>query len=357
MVVATAAFAMGLACSNVSGQITDVASLSPASVELFHLAMAAQQKQDFAAAERSYSLLLEDAPEFLPARFNLGLVFDAEGKTQAALDEFLAVGKRMAVFPGVQLFTGIENFRLGKYDVAEAALRIASDQSPNNANCWFWLAKTELALSHAAEGKAALDAALRISPEDPSSLYLLALMDIANQDLARGEEVLTRLVEKYPKVPEFHQSLGSVYYMQARLEKAQAEYNSQLSLDAHNPQALSMLGVILLDRGEASAAIPYLQQGLEANSRIPYLQRKLGQALFAMNQPQEAIVHLKEASVLDPQDATAHFLLWKIYSSLRDKELAAQELETFKRLQAAQPANLGSQVLLGTMPGDKRSTP
>jgi len=202
---------------------------------------------------------------------------------------------------------------------------------------------------HTSEGKAALDAALRISPDDPSSLYLLALFYISEQDLVRSEELLTRLVEKYPQIPEFHQSLGSVYYMQARLEKAQAEYNRQLVIDPHNPQALSMLGVILLDRGEASSAIQYLQQGLDANPRIPFLQQKIGQALFEVNRPQEAIQHLHEAVILDPQDSTSHFLLWKIYTALHRSQNATEELEAFRKLQTAHQNRSPSNPLSNTM--------
>lgn len=330
-------------------QATEAASLPPATGELFRAALAEHQGQDLAAAERDYRLVLAQSPGFLPAQFNLGLVLDAQGKTKDALDQFLLVDEELPTFPGSQLFSGIENFRLGKYNASEEALRLATQQSSNDVRGWFWLAKAEFALSHASEGKAALDAALRISPDDPSSLYLLALFYISEQDLARSEEQLTRLVGKYPQVPEFHQSLGSVYYMQARLEKAQAEYNSQLAIDPHNPQALSMLGVILLDRGEASSAIQYLQQGLDANPRIPFLQRKIGQALFAVNRPEEAIQHLHEAVSLDPQDSTSHFLLWKIYTALHRSQNAAEELEAFRKLQTAQENRSPGNPLSNTM--------
>jgi protein O-GlcNAc transferase len=330
-------------------QITDAASLPSASADLFRAAMAEQQNQQLAAAEKDYRLVLEQSPGFLPARFDLGLVLDGEGSFQDALDQFLIVDRELATFPGSQFFTGIESFRLGKYGAAEQALHLATQQSSNDARCWFWLARTEFALSHEAEGKAALDEALRIAPDDPSSLYLRALAYISDQDLARSEALLSRLIERYPQVPEFHQSLGSVYYLQAQLDKAQKEYNSQLAIDPHNPQALSMLGVILLDRGQASAAIPYLEQGLHANPRISFLQRKMGQALAAANRPQDAIAHLKEAIDLDPQDATAHFLLWKAYSALHEPQDAATELEAFQKLDAAQQHRLPASSLPGAM--------
>jgi tetratricopeptide (TPR) repeat protein len=315
-------------------QITDAASLPPASADLFRAAMAEQQNQQLAAAERDYKRLLVQSPDFLPARFDLGLVFDGEGSFQDALDQFVRVDREQATFPGSEFFTGIENFRLGRYGAAEQALRLATQQTANDSHCWFWLARAELALAHKAEAETALDEALRIAPDDPSSLYLRALAYISDQDLASSEAVLVRLVEKYPQVPEFHRSLGSVYYMEAQLDKSQKEFEGELAMDPPDPQALSMLGVILLDRGKPSDAIPYLEQGLMANPRISFLQRKMGQALSAANRPQDAIPHLKEALALDPQDATAHYLLWKIYSGLHQTEGAAKELEAFRKLDA-----------------------
>jgi len=353
-----AGFVIILACAVVAArsQITDAASLPDESAVLFHAAMSEQQNQQLAAAEKDYRRVLERSPEFLPARFDLGLVLDGEGSFQNALDQFLIVDKELATFPGSQFFTGIESFRLGKFSEAEQALHLATQQSSNDSRCWFWLARTEFALSHETEGKAALDEALRIAPDDPSSLYFRALAYMSDQDLARSEAILIKLVEKYPQVPEFHQSLGTVYYMEAELDKAQSEYKSQLAIDPHNPQALSMLGVILLDRGQAPAAIPYLEQGLDANPRISFLQRKMGQALSAADRPQDAIQHLKEAIALDPQDATAHYLLWKVYSELHQAQDAATELEAFRKLDAAQQNRIPASSLPAAMlPGNKTS--
>ncbi|MGC2638350.1 MAG: tetratricopeptide repeat protein [Acidobacteriaceae bacterium] len=332
----------------------DATSLDPQSAALFRDALAAQRQQDLPAAEKDYTALVQTAPQFLPARFNLGLVLDGEGKPQPALDQFNQVRTESGDFPGVQLFTGIENFRLGNLSDAESALRIATKQSPGDTRCWFWLAKTEFAMQRDTEGKAALDAALRTSPEDPSALYLLSQYDIAGQDLAGGESVLTGLVSRYPQVPEFHQSLGSVYYLEARLDKAEEEYRNQLAIDPHNPQALSMLGVILLDRGQAAEAIPLLQLGLDANPKIPYLQRKLGQAYFEEDRLQDAIPHLQQAVALDPQESTAHFLLWKIYTAQHKPKEAAAELAAFRKIQPAQAnrpaATPGTTAPRGTLP-------
>ena len=74
-------------------QITAASSLSPADAELFRAGLDAQRNQDLKAAEKDYSLLVERLPQFLPARFNLGLILDAEGSPQNALEQFLIVGK------------------------------------------------------------------------------------------------------------------------------------------------------------------------------------------------------------------------------------------------------------------------
>lgn len=323
-----------LLVNGTAGQTVNASDLAPNDAEIFQRALQAQQNRDLPSAEEEYRALVNRIPQFLPARFNLGLVLDGEGRTAEALDVFEAVRAINPSFPATQMFTGIEDFRLGRLEAAQKALDLATDQSPHDSRCWFWLARTEFASGKATQGKQALDKALAISPDDPSSLYLLAQSLISSQDLTGAERTLDGLAARYPQVPDFHQSLGSVYYLEARLDMAEAEYRTQLQLDANNPQALSMLGVILLDRGQAKEAVPYLAKGLNANPRIPYLQRKMGQALLESGDAQGAITHLREATTLDPHEATAHFLLWKAYKSLDWKTEAEAELSAFRKLQS-----------------------
>lgn len=322
-------------------QTTNAAELAPQDAALFEEGLSAQQQHDLPMAEREYRALLAKQPDFLPARFNLGLVLDAQGRAADALAAFDQVRTRKPDFPAAQMFAGIEEFRLGRMEASANALQIAVQQSPSDTRCWFWLARANFALNNTAEAKAALDKALAISPDDASALYLLAQYQISAQDLTGAERVLSSLVARYPRIPDFHQALGSVYYLEARLDKAEEEYRAQLQLDAGNPQAVSMVGVILLDRGQAKDAIPYLAKGLAANSQIAYLQRKMGQALLESGDAEQAIAHLQRAAILDRDEATTHFLLWKAYSGLGQKPQAAAELETFRKLES-QPKTVGA---------------
>jgi predicted Zn-dependent protease len=345
--------AMALVASRAGSQSVNLAELGPDEAELFRAGLAAQQNRDLPAAERSYRTLLATRPDFLPARLDLGIVLDAEGRTVDALDAFDAVRSREPAFPAAQMFAGIEQFRLGKFQEAVSALHLATEQSASDSRCWFWLARANFALGKTSDGKAALDKALAISPGDASALYLLAQYQISAQDLNGAERVLAGLVTRDPRIPDFHQSLGSVYYMEAMPDKAEAEYRTQLQLDADNPQALSMIGVILLDRGQAKEAMPYLAKGLDANPRIAYLQRKMGQALLESGQPDQAVPHLRQAATLDAQEATAHFLLWKAFTSLDRKPEAAAELETFRKLQMQTPAQTGLPGIQPLNPGPR----
>lgn len=324
-----------------AAQMMNAAELAPEDAARFRDGLAAQQNRDLSSAERDYKELLARTPDFLPARFNLGLVLDAEGRTADALNAFDAVRSRKPNFPAAQMFAGIEEFRLNHLEAAANALRVAVEQSPTDVRCWFWLARANFATGNTAEAKTALDKALAISPDDASVLYLLAQYDISEQDLAGAERVLIGLVTQYPQVPDFHQSLGSVYYQEARLDKAQEEYRTQLQLDAGNPQALSMIGVILLDRGQAKGSVPYLAKGLAANPKISYLQRKMGQALLESGDAAQAVKHLQQATALDNRDATTHFLLWKAYTAMGRKNEAAAELNIFRKLQSQPKMSTG----------------
>jgi tetratricopeptide (TPR) repeat protein len=345
--IAIAVLLPAIMAKGAAAQTVSASDLRPGDAAVFQNALAAQQDRDLPTAERDYQTLLSTSPEFLPARFNLGLVLDAESRTADALDAFEAVQAIEPTFPAVQMFVGIENFRLGRLEAAHTALDLATQQSPDDLHSWFWLARADFADGKIAHGKEALDKALTISPDDASSLNLLAQYLISAQDLTGAERILISLESRYPRVPDFHEALGSVYYLEARLDKAEEEYRTELGLDESNPQAPSMLGVILLDRGQAKQAVPYLEKGLDANPRIAYLQRKMGQALLESGETEGAIAHLRQATALDAHEATAHFLLWKAYTLLGQKSQAAAELEAFRKLQSEPRIAAGTPAITG----------
>lgn len=70
-------------------QSTDSAALAPESAVLFQEGLAAQQNRDLLTVEKDYAFRLARFPDFLPAQFNLGLVFDREGRIREAIDQFL----------------------------------------------------------------------------------------------------------------------------------------------------------------------------------------------------------------------------------------------------------------------------
>jgi tetratricopeptide (TPR) repeat protein len=307
---------------------------------LFHKAIAEQRNQDPKSAETDYKEVIYNSADFLPAHFNLALVYDAEDRSDDALIELAYVEHKMPLFPEAQFFIGIENFRLTRYKTALDALQLAVQQDPNNPLGWFWLGKTYYATSQPDKAKSALQRTLSMAPDHPGALYLMSLIEISEQDLVRSESVLASLVERYPQTLDFRQALGTVYYLEAQPDRAEKQYREILRISPSDPQALSMTGLIYLDRGEATAAIPFLKRGLAANPKVAFLQVKLGQALVDANRFDEGLPHLQRAASLDPQNPAPHFLMWKIYSEKKDRESATKELQEFKKLAASVPERL-----------------
>src|SRR5580704_5262352 len=78
-------------------------------------------------------------------------------------------------------------------------------------------------------------------------------------------------------------------HQQGRLTEARGLYERILSLNSSDSQAMSLLGVLLMQAGEAAAAAECFANALtfRPNDSALYIYR--GSALSALNRPEEAI--------------------------------------------------------------------
>ncbi len=94
-------------------------------------------------------------------------------------------------------------------------------------------------------------------------------------------------------------------YESDRLDEAESLCRGILSRDPDHLEAAYVLGRILLDRSDPSAAIPLLRRAVKLAPDWPEVQANLGAALFMRGKLDEAAYHIRKASALDPEDAEA----------------------------------------------------
>ena len=100
---------------NLAGQaIPSNAARASAIESHFAAAQQAQRDKDFATAEREYQAVLALAPDFAEVHMNLGLVYQLQDRSSAAMTEFRRALKLKPGLAGANFFLGVDYCKTGE---------------------------------------------------------------------------------------------------------------------------------------------------------------------------------------------------------------------------------------------------
>ena len=269
----------------------------------FSAAQEAQQRDDYAAAEREYRAILAEAPNFAEVHMNLGLLYQLQDRTPEAMAEFRRALKVKPTLAGANFFLGVNYCKNGDGAKAIPYLKAASRQEPNRADIWSWLATAQEISGDSQAEVTTLKHALSLQPRDADMLYLLghAYERLAKQEVTRLEKASPAsswseqlLAESYssstewsfavirfqnalmlsPNRPGLHVRLGEVFLRAGRVDQAAQEFEQELQIDANNLRAIVRRGEVKLIQGDIDAALKDWTRAL--NMDRPRTERVLG---------------------------------------------------------------------------------
>jgi len=250
----------------------------------FEAARQAQQRQDYAAAEREYQAVLTVAPEFAEAHMNLGLVYQLQNRNSDAMMQFRRALKLKPALAGANFFLGVDYCKLGEATKAIPFLSAAAKAEPARADTWSWLATAlEMSGQFPAE-MATLKRALKLHPKNIDLLYLLGQTyeRLGKEEVATLQRLAPKswraeqlLAESYatssqwpsavihfqnalavsPQARGLHVELGEVFLRAGKLKPANDEFEAELNMDPHNLRALVRRGEAKLIRGDVDGAL------------------------------------------------------------------------------------------------------
>ena len=121
------------------------------------------------------------------------------------------------------------------------------------------------------------------------------------------------------------------------LDRAEVAYRQVLERDAHDVNALRLLGTVLNAKGRTDEALPLLQQAVEAEPERYANHNNLAVALMAVGRLDEAADHCHQAIAIDASCPDAHKNLAAIFSQQKRLDQAAACFETLVRLDPTNP--------------------
>ena len=250
----------------------------------FSAAQEAQQRHDYAAAEREYRAVLAEVPNFAEVHMNLGLVYQLQDRTSEAMTEFRRALQIKPTLAGANFFLGVDYCKSGDGAKAIPYLRAASRQEPNQPDIWSWLATAQEISGDIPAEIRTLKHALSIEPRDVDLLYLLghAYEKLGKQEVSRLEKAAPAsswseqlLGESYssstqwsfavirfqnalaqtPNRAGLHLRLGEVFLHAGRLDQAAREFEQELRISPDSLRAIVRQGEVKLIQGDTDAAL------------------------------------------------------------------------------------------------------
>jgi tetratricopeptide (TPR) repeat protein len=331
-------------------------------------AMAAKDPEAAAAALEK---LVRLTPDVAAVHANLGMVYYAQGNYHKATEAFeraVQLSPRMAE---AKLMLGICYAETGKFQEAipilDPAFRHPANSETGRA-IGLQLLHAYTALRQPAKASEVSEELLSRYPDDPEILYrasrmhsdrslqvMLHLVDVAPESawkrMAFGEvhEAQKRYdlaiieyrnaLRRDPTLPTLHFHLGHAILLNAQdneaaRDQALQEFQQELAVDPHNPDAEYEIGEINRERGQLDQAREHFLRAIQNDSRFEEAQVAVARILVDLKKPKEALPYLLVAVRLDPADEISHFLLARVYSALGDVAKSQDETQLFQKYHA-----------------------
>ena len=258
----------------------------------FTAAQQAQDRQDYAAAEREYRAVLAVSPDFAEVHMNLGLVYQLQNRSDEAMTEFRRALKIKPRLTGANFFLGVDYCKMGDGARAIPYLKAAAHEEPNRPDIGSWLATAQEMTGEIQAEVTTLKRTLDLQPRDLDLLYLLGQAyerlgkeEVVNlQRVAPGSSRAEQLLaESYAASSDWpfavirfrnalaatpgrlglHVELGEVLLRAGKLKWAGEEFGAELGLDPQSLRAIVRRGELRLIEGDIDDA---LQDWMQATS-------------------------------------------------------------------------------------------
>jgi tetratricopeptide (TPR) repeat protein len=325
-------------------------------------------QNDLAGAEREYRTILRLDPNNSDVYTALGVLLYSSGKLTEAVSSFQSALRLDMAQTKADLFLGLSQADLGQCGQASPILkRHFPDESDSKLRRLAGLSLLNCNLS-SSNLDAALDTAQKLRtfyPDDPDVLYKCA--DLYTRLWNQAAE---KLMETHPESYRVHQLAGEVFEAQGKSEQAMKEYRLALQQNPRIPQLHYRCGQLLLQQAGADSqkeALQEFQAELTVNSQAALAEYAMGEIYRSRQEFQQAVQHYARATEIDPQfagphiglaqvllaqhspgkaqpeaeaaigldpnNATAHYMLMLAYREQRRMAEAADEMAKFQRLQ------------------------
>jgi tetratricopeptide (TPR) repeat protein len=238
---------------------------------------------------------------------------------------------------------GLTLYRMGQPSAAIPYLERIREWMPNSeADANYVLGLCYLNAQRYDDARKSFAVQYGVQPESGAAYLLLGTM-LMNANLPElAANAARRALQLSPSLPLAHFMLGEVALFKSSVEDALTEFEAERTLNPDYAPVYDRLGDAYLRSEKYRDAQQALMKAvsLDTSRTGPFI--LMGKVLLRRNNPESALLYLKHAEKMDPNNYITHTLLGQAYRSLGDEAEAKRELDTAAKIQASGELKLES---------------
>lgn len=163
--------------------------------------------------------------------------------------------------------------------------------------------------------------------------------------LAKAEDLLQPIIERFPNISEAHANMGVVHLMHGRLDDAARSLERSIEINPSGAQAYAQLGRALLRMGRPEEGLQHVLYAIRLSPRDPLMAYWLGFAgasELELKHYGQAIEYLDRAAVLNPRQPRTMLVLAAAHALNGNMSEGRRK---FEQLQVTLPHLSGEKVM------------
>jgi len=234
------------------------------------LAESLTQTGQITEAESLLKEVLQKAPEYGDAHFQLGVLYFETAQFEAALPCFSAAAARM----------------------------------PKDASALTLKARTLLALNDMPQAEVCFQEALQLNPKDPEAHYFLSGLYFETGEVMKAIASLEMVLTLIPDHKAAIHTLGLTYFNLSRFQDALPFFKKERDQNPNDTEIQLQIALCLTETGDPASALRMLETLLQNIPNDISLLCAKGMAQVKAKAYKDAIETLKHAAKTDPSNAT-----------------------------------------------------
>jgi tetratricopeptide (TPR) repeat protein len=157
---------------------------------------------------------------------------------------------------------------------------------------------------------------LKAEPNHEASIVYLAEINYRKRNLDRAIELLYKLIDINPTLPEVYNNLGVILKEKGRIEEAISCYIKAIHYGPDMSDSYYNLGIVLQEKGEFDSAIMCFKKAIELNPEMADYHINLAISLQKVKRYDDAMVSYEKAIELNPVNADYYYNLGTLYHEM-----------------------------------------